>query len=557
MPKIPQYAPGQVSLRGLPESTIPKQGVSAPADAFGAAQAQAMGSMASGLESIGSAFTKLALAKKEEEDAQVAMDAYTKASDEARDVLYNPETGLMNRRGKNAKGVYSEAETFIDEAFGRYAEGMNANQLRAFQAMWSRKRASVLDGAAGHESKEFEAWKADNTKAMVTGSIQDAVDNYENPKAIANAMQVGEAAIRANSAGASADVIKEQVEAFKSTLHKSVIDRMVIADPRLAKDYYKANEDEIDGTVKTDIEKVLKSEGEAQRGQEIATIATSKFDTETDALDWVRKNFEGDIEDDAVKRVKARFEETRRINAQMRVERLDSLTASVLDAPTLEAALDVARKSEYGTDRKALETLARSRFKTILESDPKALVVARARIDAGLRGDPKGITSEPALYRDFAGKVSKEDFEKLSTYLRNGGAAAEIKDSTVAAIFKRLTDKKAEDVPEKYQLVWDYVVANVPVGAKPTDDMIKGLMTQALMSGEREGGGLGYGSDMTYAEALEKGFGDSWLPGVSRDEERRIANILKNAGKLVNSRTIRLYKKHIDMGLALPKRTGE
>jgi hypothetical protein len=62
---------------------------------------------------------------------------------------------------------------------------------------------------------------------------------------------------------------------------------------------------------------------------------------------------------------------------------------------------------------------------------------------------------------------------------------------------------------------------------------------------------------MPLTEAILKGHLETWLPDVDDEEERAIKKILKENGKLVNDTTIRLYKKHIIMGLPLPVKPKE
>lgn len=99
-----------------------------------------------------------------------------------------------------------------------------------------------------------------------------------------------------------------------------------------------------------------------------------------------------------------------------------------------------------------------------------------------------------------------------------------------------------EKMPEGF---YEAVVGLVPAGRKPTDAELETLMSTLLMSGEREGGGIGYGSDMTFFEAMEDSSeaADSWLPDVDVREEKQLDARLAAEGHALTNFNRRKLKR--------------
>jgi hypothetical protein len=251
-------------------------------------------------------------------------------------------------------------------------------------------------------------------------------------------------------------------------------------------------------------------------------------------------------------RIKARNAEETYFKEQAELTLLSEKTNAVLNAGNLEEGLDVADSVTSGRSRLELTRLAHSLYgRDDTKTDQAKMLEARILIDQGKIADIE------SLWRGYKPYADDGDWKQLESYFRSGGAAAGLKDSNVRTIYKSITGKDAVDKPEQYGRVWEYVRNNLPEGRKPTDEEVRKLVGQALTWGERKGGGWGYGENMPLTEAILKGHLETWLPDVDDEEERKIKNILKENGKLVNDTTIRLYKKHIIMGLPLPVKPKE
>ena len=106
--------------------------------------------------------------------------------------------------------------------------------------------------------------------------------------------------------------------------------------------------------------------------------------------------------------------------------------------------------------------------------------------------------------------------------------------------------------PEAFALV----LQNMEPGKAVSDESISRTISNLYMqSGESMGSGWFWDRDETYATALEKGRGDTWLPDVTEKERQEISAILHQAGieKITEDR-IRKYKKYEIMGI--PRSAG-
>ena len=537
MPRVPQYqrqvAPG---TPGTPQ---------APQEAFGSGEglasvSQALGATAQDLE-------KRAREYKEEQDANRAMEAYTQAADRVRSQLYDPEHGILNSRGKNALGSYQTTQEKLREVYNETYQNLeNDNQRRAFESMWNRKRSSVLETVARHQAKEHRTYKEQTTQAMIETAIEDAAANPFNGRTLRDAQIMGETAIRANSQGKSADALDRQLSEFRTKLHASVIERMAETDAKTARAYYEKHKDQMDGTVQTQVEQVLNNQGVKQESQAQADKIVGQTDRYQDQLEAARGIEDPEVRDATVRRVKARHTEQQQAEQQARQQAYDNAINKIINAPDLESAMEVADSLANGSDRmqarKAAEALKGPQN---IETDPEKYAEARQKIDQGK------IRSEQQLVGEYWPHLGQKARSEIADYYRQGGAVGDLSDSTVRTIYKSFTGEQAKANPKRYQQVWEFVTRNLDPNKKATDAELRNLVSLALMQGEADTGGIswGYGADMTYEQAQRQGYADSWLPSVEKDEKRRISSILKSAGKKVNDKNIRLYKKHVILGL--------
>ena len=180
----------------------------------------------------------------------------------------------------------------------------------------------------------------------------------------------------------------------------------------------------------------------------------------------------------------------------------------------------------------------------------KNMSILRQQIDAG------EITSVGQLY-DIALPLVGDKVAELETYLREGGIAGKLTDSTLIGVFKAVTQKdptKHAAVGETYLKVREFVEAEViRTGVIPNNEQLHKLVTRAWTEGERAAGGFGYGDDVKYYEAVKQGRDHTWLPDedtLTSEEKEQAEVALKAEGEPITSFTLRLWKRD-QMGLPI------
>lgn len=237
-PVVPIRQPDQ-------QATQPMRRVDASPDAFGAAIGRAMVSAGGNIQDLGSAL-------KVEEDKQAATnvtDAYTEASKKLRDAQFDPEKGLLNRQGKDAAGITQATEQTSQTIFAEISGNLKTDQEReAFKRMWARKQESAVDGSAEYEFRQRKALQQETKTSALSNLQDDVVANYKNPKALQANIDAARAIIRQNPDGLSDEGLEKLERQGISSLHASVIQRLVADSPGEALDYYEAHKGEVEGS---------------------------------------------------------------------------------------------------------------------------------------------------------------------------------------------------------------------------------------------------------------------------------------------------------------------
>ena len=235
--------------------------------------------IATGLQSVGTNLAKM----QAEDDAAAATDAFNRASEEARLHLYEGDDAVYSRQGKNATGSHDTSKSFFEETHNRYSgELQNDNQRKAFKSLWDKRTTTNLDNVARHEAGQRKVYFEQNQKANLVSNVNHAANNFDKPDEIQSALTNADTIILSNPGGNSAAVIDQKRAEARSSIHKSVVDRMMIDNPDGAREYYNANKDSIDGQHHKQIESALKGNKQKKQAQVAADeiMATTKNDNE-------------------------------------------------------------------------------------------------------------------------------------------------------------------------------------------------------------------------------------------------------------------------------------
>lgn len=554
MPTVKRYEPGQVEQKVAPlvERQVKGADIAAPH--------RAVAKSGLAVANLGTQIARAASTIDDRKDKAAAKQAYVSFGDEIRDL----HTDYGNRTLKTAMGSTSEFQKEIDKTLEKAAGSLeNDYQRDLFRSLAYTKRGSALDKQATHEAHQLKEWEAATSSAMANESIQYAAENYTivtngtqmiNTAVIKDMKKNIELAVATAGVDLDATILADQTKAQVSMMHYAVLNTMLVDEnTKMANDYFEKYNDEILEDVsgkKLGLKKRIETYGKIKESQ----IKADEIFLETlnyeDQLGLARDIGDPEVRDATVARIKARKVETDKVEDDQKRDRLDAQTNEILDihknGGAFEAALEIAAKNPNGSERLKLRKIAMNIFtKEDTVTFPDKFVEVMTRIDSRIH--KKGpINSLNQLYLEYKPYLSNSDFDQVTAYWQKGGSIGGLTDNKVKSIYKNLTGKdpnKSKSQAKAYKGIWDYVVDNLPEGKKPTDKEVKALITQAVVDGERQGGGFGYGADTTYLEAQKRGHDSTWLPDVTNEERDAITKKLKDIDEPVSDFTIRLYKR--------------
>ncbi len=551
MATVKRREPGQVQKRAVP--FVPQQGGNTPSDVGTSAIQTGQELMAVGNENF-----KVSLAQiqdhQERKDKAHAKDAYVLFGDSVRSM----QVELESLEKRDAEGSTVQAQKKVDEMLEKMSGQLqNDRQRELFESLAFTRRSSFLDKQSGYERDQIKRWESESSNAMADEAIQYATENYSQPGAVDDAVNKVEIAVVTAMGGSSAEAVERVVAIKTSKLHEAVINNMAVSSASQAKKYYAKHKEDIDGTMQTNIESMLKSVGVKQTSQTKADEITRSGKSYEDQLEIARKIKDPEVRDATVSRIKIRDQELKTFEAETRQRNKDQTTSDIIafyrEGGSLEAAIDLATAQVVnGADQAALISMTRA-----LYSGPSKTTNSKKRLEAMSRiDDPKSsidqIKSKDQLYTDYAPYLSDTDYKALEKYWEEGGATGGLKNSRVLTTYKSMVkyDPKKSKDRDKFSIVWDYVDSNLPKDKKPTDSEIRTLISRAVMEGERKGGGYGYGADTNYADAVQKGHGSTWLPDMDDRQRSKAKKWLEKEGDAVNDFNLRFYWRVVEMGIS-------
>lgn len=317
MPTVPSYSGPQVEARG-PGNAILNTTRATP-DAFGASIGRGIEGAGQGISEAERVMAKAAERMKQRQDANEVMGAENMLTEWEQSRLNDPDSGYFASRGMQASGGTKRIlEDYTLQADTIRKSMKNADQQLAFDRIVSSRKNSIGDAAARHEASQTRQATLDNTNAAIANSINGAVGNYTDPKSIEFNLVNGTRAIMTQAAlnGQSDEVTAQQISAFTSKAHTSVLERMMVNSPGAAREYYNAHKDEIDGAAQGAIEQNLKASTDKDAARQESERIFSTGASLADMLGEARKIENTDVSDQAVARIKSMYEELEKSKTQ-------------------------------------------------------------------------------------------------------------------------------------------------------------------------------------------------------------------------------------------------
>lgn len=246
MPRVPTYDEPQVRTQALPSARLTFN----PSN-----QGAAIGE---GLRRVGQALQEVDLAEKKRQSEIAVLEADRKLSSWTVQNLHNPETGALNRRGKDAFGMPDEVLPAFDKNTAEIEKGLtNDAQRQAFRQLASGRRGEIEQTVTRHVAGEMRRFEDSELDAYIKNAHAAAL---ANPDVARNEIERQRLAISSYAArnGMGPEWLKLKVGETNSATHLGVVDGLLArGQDQQAAAYFQANGQQFLAEDRTRAEKAL------------------------------------------------------------------------------------------------------------------------------------------------------------------------------------------------------------------------------------------------------------------------------------------------------------
>jgi len=177
---VPRKIVPEVQSSAIPNVT---QRIDTPSGMFGDG-GKALMAGADALDKLGAVADKRATNMMEEQNSARALELSTMAKKEAMDKIYNPETGLLTKKGGNALGAQVEMEKTMADIKKKYGQidGDNQDLKDMVGKSLNSLEESTVDLARRHQFGELQSYKSEQLAAVQTTNTEDVAFNFNDEK---------------------------------------------------------------------------------------------------------------------------------------------------------------------------------------------------------------------------------------------------------------------------------------------------------------------------------------------------------------------------------------
>lgn len=301
MPTVPRYQEGNVKEAGLNLGRVESR---VSSDAFGAGYA---GTFSNAINEA----DKIVTQYQDHADQIALMEADQKATELETRLLYDPQNGALNKRGKDSFDLPNTVNEDLNKGFEEITSSMNERQKQKFNRIAYEKQARINRSLDQHISGEMKRYDDSQTMSYINTKQNAALTEYQNPEAVNRHIEDQKLAIAAYGGrnGMPSLEIKEKMDLAASKTHHSVLERLVDTDNDLAaKAHFEANKDKLVGEDLVRAEKLVEASSLRGESQRRSDEIFKTFRSEKDAIEEAKKIQEPKLRDETVRRTREAFE---------------------------------------------------------------------------------------------------------------------------------------------------------------------------------------------------------------------------------------------------------
>jgi len=213
-------------------------------------------------------------------DSVAILEAERKIGEWENKRLYDPETGALNVRGKEAMALPDTLANEFATLTGEIEKGLGSDRQRdAFNRVKTSRGMGLDLTIQRHVFGEMNRYEAEELKATVENAQQSAIANALDPARVGVELDRAVGAIKTHAPrlGLGPEAIEKQVAAVTSSTHVGVIERLLSTDrDKAAKAYFEETRGQINGDAIAKVERAIDEgslRGESQRAADEIILA--------------------------------------------------------------------------------------------------------------------------------------------------------------------------------------------------------------------------------------------------------------------------------------------
>lgn len=252
-----------------------------------------------GFEKAADALSEYATKQKQAGDEVSLLSAQRQMDDWEATNLYDPTTGALSKKGKNAINLPVDLTSKYDQDMIAIRDGLaNDEQKLAFEKAFTSRRDNLQKTLFSHERQEMDTFATETSKAAETSSINRAALNWNNPKVVGASIEAAKQARAADDRrkGLPEEAIANGQREVESSAHLTVLTRMSDANAKGAIAYYKANQSKMTGPDILAAQKLIAPTERKYKASKTATRAMAgaspKFERD-EIISYVMTDLEG------------------------------------------------------------------------------------------------------------------------------------------------------------------------------------------------------------------------------------------------------------------------
>lgn len=311
-------------------------------------------------------YGRLVEEEKDAADQTALLEASNKLAAWRSTTLYDPNTGVLAKRGKDALGAPEEVQEGFEKITGDIEAGLSTDKQRAAWARLKSQEGQQLDlQVRRHTFEQVQTYRAGELKAHVENSMNAAIQNASDPKLVAVELQKAVGALKANapSLGVGPEELDAQVRGVTSNVHLGVISQLLAQEKdQQAGAYFAATKDQISGDKLDEVQRALEegsTRGEAQRQADVLG-AKGTLQEQLDAAAKIDNPKVRDAVEDRLRRK----EQDRRLEENRRDQATQLTAYDILDRTADTTKIPPMMWSSFdGGTRAAMRSYAKIRAK--------------------------------------------------------------------------------------------------------------------------------------------------------------------------------------------------